>query len=62
MGIEQKIHFIVDKSKCIQYGKCIGVCSGMVIEFGRDGYPEIKYARGVQKDRGRKVHRYTERG
>ena len=23
------------------------------------GYPEIEYARGVQKDRGRKVHRYT---
>ncbi len=24
------------------------------------GYPEIEYARGVQKDRGRKVHRYTQ--
>lgn len=42
MGIEQKTHFTVDKSKCIQCGKCINVCSGMVIEFGRDGYPEIK--------------------
>ncbi len=36
------------------------VCSGMVIKYGQDGYPEIKYARGVQKDRGRKVHRYTQ--
>ena len=24
------------------------------------GYPEIEYARGVQKDRGHKVHRYTQ--
>lgn len=24
------------------------------------GYPEIKYARGVQKDRRNKIHRYTE--
>jgi nitroreductase len=24
------------------------------------GYPEIPYARGVQKDRGRKIHRYSE--
>jgi hypothetical protein len=23
------------------------------------GYPEIKYARGVQKDRSKKVHRYS---
>jgi hypothetical protein len=23
------------------------------------GYPEIPYARGVQKDRGAKVHRYS---
>lgn len=23
------------------------------------GYPEISYARGVQKDRGRKIHRYS---
>ena len=42
MGIEHKTHFTVDRSKCIQCGKCVGVCSGMVIEFGRDGYPEMK--------------------
>ena len=60
MGAEQKTHFTVDKSKCIQCGKCINVCSGMVIELGQNGYPEIEYARGVQKDRGCKVHRYTQ--
>lgn len=42
MGIEQKTHFTVDKAKCIRCGKCINVCSGMVIRFGQDGYPEIK--------------------
>ena len=25
------------------------------------GYPEIRYVRGVQKDRGNKVHRYTQK-
>ncbi|MBD5499887.1 MAG: 4Fe-4S binding protein [Lachnospiraceae bacterium] len=42
MGTEQKTHFTVDRSKCIQCGKCINVCSGMVIKYGQDGYPEIK--------------------
>ncbi len=42
MGAEQKAHFRVDKSKCIQCGKCINTCSGMVIVFGKDGYPEMK--------------------
>lgn len=32
----------------------------MVIQPGEDGYPEIKYARGVQKDRKLKIHRYTD--
>lgn len=31
--------------------------TGLIVGFG---YPEIKYARGVQKDRGRKIHRYTQ--
>ena len=42
MGAEQKTHFRLDKSKCTKCGKCIDTCSGMVIDFGRDGYPEMK--------------------
>ena len=42
MGFEQKTHFVVDKEKCIRCGKCVNVCSGMVIEPDRDGYPEMK--------------------
>ena len=115
VGAETKTHFVVDKSKCVKCGKCINTCSGMVIEFGQDGYPdmkefellcnahglgttimsysaevlnelapkaremlnipkehytglivgfgypEIEYARGVQKDRSAKTHRYSER-
>ncbi|MBQ9159431.1 MAG: nitroreductase family protein [Erysipelotrichaceae bacterium] len=30
--------------------------TGLIVGFG---YPEIRYARGVQKDRGRKIHRYS---
>lgn len=29
---------------------------GLIIGFG---YPEIPYARGVQKDRSAKIHRFT---
>ena len=42
MGAEQKAHFKVDKSKCIQCGKCINTCTGMVLAFGKDGHPEMK--------------------
>lgn len=42
MGAEQKTHFQIDKSKCIKCGKCINTCSGMVIAFGVDGYPQMK--------------------
>ena len=42
MGMEQKTNFTVDKSKCIHCGKCINVCSGMVLRPGRDGCPEMK--------------------
>ena len=31
--------------------------TGIIVGFG---YPEIEYARGVQKDRSTKTHRYTE--
>ncbi|MBQ8161497.1 MAG: nitroreductase family protein [Clostridia bacterium] len=40
--MEQKAKFIVDKSRCTRCGKCINTCSGMVIEFGQDGYPYMK--------------------
>ena len=30
--------------------------TGLIVGFG---YPEIPYARGVQKDRGNKIHRYS---
>ena len=42
VGAESKAHFVVDKSICIKCGKCINTCSGMVIEFGEDGYPYMK--------------------
>lgn len=42
MGAETKTHFVVDKAKCIKCGRCINTCSGMVIEFGEDGYPYMK--------------------
>ena len=42
MGAEEKTHFKIDKNKCIKCGKCINTCSGMVIEFGNDGYPRMK--------------------
>lgn len=32
--------------------------TGLIIGFG---YPEIDYARGVQKDRSAKTHRYSEK-
>ena len=42
MGAEIKTHFTIDKSKCIKCGNCINTCSGMVIEFGNYGYPQMK--------------------
>ena len=42
MSMEQKTKFTVDKSKCVKCGNCINTCSGMVIEFGSDGFPYMK--------------------
>lgn len=42
MGAEQKSRFKVDQSKCIKCGKCVNVCSGMVIDSDRGGYPQMK--------------------
>ena len=42
MGAEEKTYFTVDRSKCTRCGKCVNVCSGMVIAFDRDGYPTMK--------------------
>jgi nitroreductase/Pyruvate/2-oxoacid:ferredoxin oxidoreductase delta subunit len=42
MGYEERTHFKVDQSKCVKCGRCKNVCSGMVIEYGEDGYPTMK--------------------
>ncbi|MBP3818009.1 MAG: nitroreductase family protein [Butyrivibrio sp.] len=40
--MKEKAKFVIDKDKCIKCGKCINTCSGMVLEFGEDGYPYMK--------------------
>lgn len=40
--MEQKTHFEIDKSKCIKCGNCVNVCSGMVLELDKDGFPKMK--------------------
>lgn len=42
MGSEQKTHFRLDKKKCVKCGNCTNTCSGMVLHFGKDGYPEMQ--------------------
>ena len=42
MGMKEKTRFTLDRSKCIQCGRCVNTCAGMVIEFGEDGYPFMK--------------------
>ena len=42
MGVEERTHFQIDRSKCTRCGKCMAVCSGMVIEPGTDRYPRMK--------------------
>ena len=57
-SVKEKARFIVDRLKCIKCSKCKNVCSGMVIDYDEDCYSEIKYARGTQKNRANKIHRY----
>ncbi|MBQ4427556.1 MAG: nitroreductase family protein [Oscillospiraceae bacterium] len=40
--MREKARFSVDKSKCIGCGKCVNVCSGMVLELSKSGYPQMK--------------------
>ena len=42
MGIESKTRFVVDETKCVGCGKCVNVCSGMVLEQDEDGFPRMK--------------------
>lgn len=42
MGAEEKTFFRLDKEKCIKCGKCIDTCSGMVLQFDSDGFPNMK--------------------
>lgn len=42
MPAEKKTLFKVNRDKCIQCGRCINTCSGMVLSFGADGFPRMK--------------------
>jgi Fe-S-cluster-containing hydrogenase component 2 len=57
---ENNAKFYVNEQKCTGCGRCVNVCSGhymgLIIGFG---YPEIPYARGVQKDRSAKINRFS---
>lgn len=41
-SMKEKTRFVVDKSKCIKCGRCKNVCSGMVIDYDKEGYPVMK--------------------
>lgn len=41
--MEERTLFKIDRSKCIKCGHCINTCTGMVLEFGEDGYPQMKH-------------------
>ena len=40
--ISHRCNFVVDKTKCTKCGRCKNVCSGMVIDYDKDGYPYMK--------------------
>ena len=41
MGMEERTRFRVDTQKCIGCGRCVNVCSGMVLEM-KGGHPVMK--------------------
>ncbi|MDO4465701.1 MAG: nitroreductase family protein [Bacillota bacterium] len=40
--MKSKTHFKVDTNKCIQCGRCVNVCAGMVLTQSKNGTPEMK--------------------
>jgi ferredoxin len=38
----QSFQFTVEREKCIKCGKCMKTCSSGIIEWGQDGYPQLK--------------------
>jgi ferredoxin len=40
--MKEKTLFHLNQSKCIQCGKCINTCTGMILQFGEHKYPEMK--------------------
>ena len=41
MGMEERTRFRLDKRECIRCGRCVNVCSGMVLRMGKDGFPQM---------------------
>lgn len=41
MGVEERARFSVDATKCIRCGRCVAVCTGMVLAQGEDGVPNM---------------------
>lgn len=41
MAAEQRTRFEVDEDACIRCGRCVSVCSGMVIQQDADGVPRM---------------------
>ena len=41
MTPKEKAAFVVDESKCIHCGRCVAVCTGMVLHLGDGGIPRM---------------------